>query len=199
MIYLFIACLVGLGLYYLWLKNRNTKVSYENINTAFILAAAVSLAGSWIGTKAKFVEWLPWLVYPAFAELSAYAAYRFLKVKKDNNLVMSALYGGTSKMAKDERNLWMVVRGVLLLALLAFFLWGFIFPVPCDIDAIYLSCRIKWTIGDIVGIPLFLIGVLTLSGIPKGLGNILSPERSTWHQALLFAELALSIGLIWAL
>lgn len=184
-------------LYYLWLQNRNTKVTYSNVNTAFALTGALGAVAAWVAVKADLKDWMPWMVYVGFAFLGAYTAFRLLKVKKDNDLVMNAAYGAPQKMAKDERNLWRLVRGVILLCLLAFAFYGIIFPQACDSDAIYLSCQIKWTIGDIIGVPLFALGCTVMAGLHKGLGNLMSPEGSTGLNSLLFIELLAGIALIY--
>lgn len=102
-----------------------------------------------------------------------------------------------SKAFKDsEKGAWTVVRIILLLVVVAFTTMGFIIEQPCDIDSIYLWCRLHpMSIGDWIGCGLFYGSALVLSGLtPIKFWNDENNTRGNW---IMFAILILSIVLIW--
>lgn len=191
--------MIGIGILWLWLKNVNTKVSYSNVGTAFVLGGALGILAGFIGEKANLQSWMTWIAYAAGG---VYVTGRLLKKKKDNPLVLSSrpgVYGGVSPTNKDENFAWTIVRGVAALFLAGFTLWGFVFPADCDVDKVFLACRVTWSIADVIGLIGVTFGVIVLSGLHKGSKDLFNPENSSIWNYVLGAELLISIVLIWNL
>lgn len=189
--------MLGIGVLWLWLKNVNTKVTYTNVDTAFVLGAALGLFAAFIGQKANLQSWMTWIAYAAGG---VYVTGRLLKKKKDNPLVLSSrpgVYGGVSPTDKDEKRAWFIVRLIAALFLAAFTLWGFVFPADCDVDKVFLACRITWTVWDVIGLVGLAFGILVLSGLHKGSKDLFNPENSSLWNYVLAGELLVSIVLIW--
>lgn len=86
-----------------------------------------------------------------------------------------------------------IARGILLLAGIVFVVALFL-KNPCNgIDDEFLSCKIQWTWGDILGVPLFLFGVVWISGIWKGISGLYTPAGSTVWNYVWFAGMLLGI------
>lgn len=80
--------------------------------------------------------------------------------------------------------------------LIIFTVMGFFVKQPCDIDRVYLWCRLHpMSFGDIIGLILFYGSCLFLSGIlPVKLYN---PANSSKWNFIFFSVLAVAIILIW--
>lgn len=93
---------------------------------------------------------------------------------------------------------WAVHLGVIVIAIVVT-LFAFVFKQPCDIDKIYLYCRVHPTTGfDIAGIILFYAGCFGLSGLWMFFtGDIdQSPGRTVaWISLVLGIA---GMGLMWA-
>ena len=100
-------------------------------------------------------------------------------------------------MSNNEKNAWIVVRLILLLIAFLFVLYGLFLKQPCDLDAVFLSCRLTGTWGDFLGGALFLTGLVTMSGIVKGFDNLSNPPNTSLGNLLVFAATALGIVLFW--
>lgn len=99
----------------------------------------------------------------------------------------------------SEKTVWTIGRVILSAVVVLFVLFGFIFKQPCDIDKIYLSCRLTGTIADWIGSIGFLASVVWLSGIMKGFAHLQSPPGSTSGNLIAFAVAAISVLLFWNL
>lgn len=98
-----------------------------------------------------------------------------------------------------DKQIGILLGGVAVLAVFTYF--GFFNPQECDIDKIYLSCRLNpFTIGDLIGCVLFYGGTLFLCGITRLFGFDLynNPNSSGWTIASV-AGIILGIVLIWNL
>ncbi len=102
---------------------------------------------------------------------------------------------------KDEKGAWLVVRGIILLVVGLFTYYGFFNQQPCDIDAIYLSCRLNpFTAFDLIGCVLFYAGSLVLMGVPKLFGiEPFNPTGSSLWNIVTFVGMAIGLVLIWNL
>lgn len=96
----------------------------------------------------------------------------------------------------SEKKTWLVARIILAIVVICFTMFGFVVKQECDIDAIYLWCRLHpLSAGDIVGLIGFYGGALLLSGIlPLELWNEENSAKWNW---IFFGVLVLSIALIW--
>lgn len=88
-----------------------------------------------------------------------------------------------------------VFVGVILVV---FTLFAFVIKQPCDIDKVYLWCRVHpLSFFDVIGLIGFYGGAVIISGAtPLKLFN---PENSVQWNLIWFAVMALSIILIWNL
>lgn len=104
-------------------------------------------------------------------------------------------------MDRDEKSTWMVVRGIVALCLFLFTYYGFFETQPCDIDAIYLSCRLNpFTTFDLIGCVLFYGAALVLAGVPKLFGvEIFNPQGSALFNIITFVLGVAGVVLIWNL
>lgn len=93
------------------------------------------------------------------------------------------------------------VTAIVLLVALLFTLFGFFIPQPCDLDAVYLWCRLHpFTTADFLGVSLFYAGCGFLAGLPifKNL-ELFNDENSNKWGLLFFAAMVLGVVLIWNL
>ena len=104
-------------------------------------------------------------------------------------------------MDKDEKSAWMIVRGIVALVVFLFTYYGFFEKQPCDIDAIYLSCRLNpFTVFDLIGCVLFYGAAAMIAGVPKLFGvEIFNPTGSAKWNIITGLAGALGIVLIWNL
>ena len=98
----------------------------------------------------------------------------------------------------NENKTWLIVRLILLVVVILFTLFGFIIKQECDLDAIYLWCRLHpMSLFDIIGSIIFYGGAVFMSGLlPFKLYN---PENSTRWNWIFFIGIALGLVLIWNL
>lgn len=103
------------------------------------------------------------------------------------------------KLDSDEKTLFTMSRVVIGLAVFLFTYYGFFANLPCDLDNIYLSCRLNpFTLGDLIGTILFYSGALVLSGVLPLLGiNLFNPRGSAMWNIITGVGMALGIVLIW--
>lgn len=90
--------------------------------------------------------------------------------------------------------------GRLFLALIGvlFIVFGLIVKQPCDLDAVYLSCRLTGTIWDWVGTIGFLGSLLVMGGAFKFINKSLSAPNSLDTKLVALMVLAVgSIVLLW--
>jgi len=104
-------------------------------------------------------------------------------------------------MDKDEKGTWAVVRGIILLCVGLFTYYGFFNTQPCDIDAIYLSCRLNpFTTFDLIGCILFYGAAAVMAGVPKLFGiEIFNPQGSALWNIVTFVGGVIGVVLIWNL
>ena len=97
-----------------------------------------------------------------------------------------------------EKTTWAITRGILLLAVLAFTYYGFFSKQECDIDAIYLWCRLHpLKFIDIIGCILFYGGAFLLSGLWEKYFVLWEEENTTKWNTRIFICLVLGVVLIW--
>lgn len=104
------------------------------------------------------------------------------------------------KIFKDNENAeWFIVRAIVLAVMILFTYYGFIEKHPCDLDAIFPSCRLTpFTTLDLIGCVLFYLGCLILAGVPKWFGlEWFNPEGGSYYW-IVFAYMVLGVILIWA-
>ena len=104
-----------------------------------------------------------------------------------------------SKAFKDsEKGAWTVVRVIVGLAAILFTLFGFIIKQPCDIDQIYLWCRLHpMSVFDYIGIILFYAGCFMLTGLWKNMFTLWEEENTAkWNWIIFFGTVA-GVILIW--
>lgn len=101
------------------------------------------------------------------------------------------------KINQDEKVLWAVVRGIILLCVLLFIGYLTFWRQPCDIDAVFLNCRITGTLPDIIGISLFLFGAFIMTGIHKGFDNLMNPPNSSYFNTVTFIGMVAGIIMFW--
>lgn len=101
---------------------------------------------------------------------------------------------------KEKKQSLVLEVGVGIIVLI-FTLFGFVIKQDCDIDKIYLWCRLHpLSVGDIIGLILFYGGAVLLSGVWQRLGiELYNPENSSKWNLITFGMLALGIILIWNL
>lgn len=90
---------------------------------------------------------------------------------------------------------------VVLIFAILFTYFGFFEPQPCDLDAIYLSCRLNPFTGfDLVGCILIYLGCALVSCLPvlEKL-ELYNPEGSSAFNIAAFAGMVIGITLIWNL
>lgn len=89
-----------------------------------------------------------------------------------------------------------VPRIIMGIILVIFTIMAFFVKQDCDIDRVYLWCRLHpMSVGDIIGLITFYGACLFISGfLPVKLYN---PENSSKWNLIWFAVLVLSVVLIW--
>ena len=103
------------------------------------------------------------------------------------------------KWTDKEDSEFMIVRIIVLAVLVLFTYYGFFDKQPCDLDAIYLSCRLTGSVADWIGCVLFYGGSLVLAGVPRWFGvELFNPTGSSLYNILTFVAMAAGIILIWA-
>lgn len=103
-------------------------------------------------------------------------------------------------MQKENKS-GLIIQTFVVFAILAVFTaFAFFVPQECDIDKVYLWCRLHpFTAIDGFGIALFYGGGLMLAGIPKWLGFELgSPTGSSSLNLWTFAAMVVGAILMWA-
>lgn len=100
---------------------------------------------------------------------------------------------------KDEKRTWMIVRVIVLAVAVLFTYFGFFNTQPCDLDAVYLSCRLNpFTVGDFIGCALFYSGCVVLAGVPALLGfQLWNPRNSSMWNIIFGVGAVLGVVLIW--
>lgn len=197
MIVLAVSWTAGIGVLYLFLKNKWKDIQFRNVQSSFLLSAAIGVVAAFAGAKANISFWLTWII---FAGAAAYVTYRLLNKKQEG---APGVYGRSlssgDNLEKDEKIGWAVSRSVLALVGLAFMGYGFFGTEPCDIDKVFLNCRITGTVFDYIGVLLFGGGMFVMSGLYKGFNYIMNPIGSdAWTKALGIA-MAAGIVLFWNL
>lgn len=188
---------VGLGVLFLFLKNKWSDIQFRNVSSSFLLSGAIGLVAAFAGSKANISFWLTWII---FAAAGAYVTYRLLNKKQEG---AGGVYGRSSlssgeKLERDEQIHWTIVRGILALVGLSFIAYGLFLRQPCDpIDAVFLNCRLTGTIGDYIGVLLFGGGMFVMSGLWAGSKYIMNPVGSDAFSKVLFIAMAAGIGMIW--
>ncbi len=187
----------GIGVLYLFLKNKWTDIQFRNVSSSFLLSGAIGLVAAFAGSKANISFWLTWIIYAA---AGAYVSYRLLNKKQEG---APGVYGRSlssgNKLERDEQISWAIVRSILALVGLAFIVYGLFTHQPCDIDAVFLNCRLTGTIADYVGVVLFGGGLFVMSGLWKGTADIMNPIGSSAFNNALFIAMAAGIALFWNL
>lgn len=92
-----------------------------------------------------------------------------------------------------------IATGIVLFITALFTAYAFFIPQECDIDAVYLWCRLHpLSFFDLVGLVLFYSCCLVLSGLPfvANLELFNEENSSTWNLAA-FVGGVLGIVLIW--
>ncbi len=100
----------------------------------------------------------------------------------------------------NEAKTWLIVRVILGIIVILFTLFGFVIKQECDIDAVYLWCRVHpMSIFDIIGTTIFYGGAFMLSGLWKNWFTLWEEENTTRWNWIIFAATALGLILIWNL
>ncbi len=100
---------------------------------------------------------------------------------------------------KQEAIGFFIGRLFFLIIAVLFLLYGLFLKQPCDIDAVFLSCRLTGTVGDWIGGAMFFSGLVWLSGIVKGVRNLYNPPGSSQWNLITAAGLVLSVVIFWNL
>jgi len=187
----------GIGVLYLFLKNKWSDIQFRNVSSSFLLSGAIGLVAAFAGSKANISFWLTWII---FAAAGAYVTYRLLNKKQEG---APGVYGRSlsfgNKLEKDEQIAWAIMRSIMALVGIAFTLYGLFLHQPCDIDAVFLDCRLTGTVADYVGVILFGGGIFIMSGLWKGTADIMNPIGSSAFNNVLFVAMAAGIALFWNL
>lgn len=98
-------------------------------------------------------------------------------------------------------NMKFIPSFIALLVAFLFTYFGFFETQPCDLDAIFLSCRLNpFTIFDLIGCTLFYGGCLFIALAPLlEKFELYNPEGSSAWNIGLFVSMVLGITLIWNL
>ncbi len=90
---------------------------------------------------------------------------------------------------------------VALAVAFLFTYFGFIETQPCDLDAIFLSCRLNpFTLFDLIGCVLFYGGCLLISSLPLlEKVELYNPEGSSAWNIAFFVAMVGGVVLIWNL
>ena len=98
----------------------------------------------------------------------------------------------------SEKTTWLVVRVILGIVVLLFTLYGFFIKQECDIDAVYLWCRLHpMSILQVVGVIGFYGGAFALSGIWQKWITLYNEENNTKWNWIFCAAIFVSLVLIW--
>lgn len=103
------------------------------------------------------------------------------------------------KIGNDEKSAWIVVRLILLAVAILFVVYVIFLKQPCDLDAVFLSCRLTGTIGDWLGGMMFFFGLVFMSGIVKGLTGLYNPPQTTKWNWIMFAVMIAGAVIFWNL
>ena len=100
---------------------------------------------------------------------------------------------------KSDKTGLIIQTSVTAVIVIVFTLFAFVIPQECDIDKVYLWCRVHpLTALDIVGLILFYGAAAMLAGIPKWFGFELgSPTGSSSLNLITFGVGVLGAILIW--
>lgn len=102
------------------------------------------------------------------------------------------------KKQSEDKFVWLIVRLILLAIAVSFTIFAFSHQ-PCDVDNVFLSCRLTGTAADWIGSIMFIGGLVWMSGIIKGVRNLVSPPGSTSGNYIVFAIVVLGAILFWNL
>lgn len=80
---------------------------------------------------------------------------------------------------KQEAIGFLIGRVFFLIIAILFVLYGLFIKQPCDIDAVFLSCRLTGSLMDYIGSGMFLSGLLVMSGVIRGFKYLYNPPNST--------------------
>lgn len=103
-------------------------------------------------------------------------------------------------MGKENKS-GLIIQTVAVLGVAAVFTaLAFFIPQECDIDKVYLWCRLHpFTVVDGIGATLFYAGCLFLAGLPKWFGiDIGSPTGSSSVNLYAFVGMVVGAILMWA-
>ena len=103
-------------------------------------------------------------------------------------------------MSTKESKSGLIIQSVVVGAiLLVFTLFAFVFKQECDIDKVYLWCRVHpLKVLDVIGLILFYGGGAMLAGVPKWLGfDMGSPTGSSSLNWYTFGAMAGGAILMW--
>lgn len=103
------------------------------------------------------------------------------------------------KGEKSDRTGYLISRLVCLAFALIYIAFGIVFRQKCDIDKIYLSCRLTGTVGDWIGSIMILAMLFFMSGIHKGINNLYNPPGSVGLGIVVFVLGAIGFVLVWNL
>lgn len=193
MLWLLISWIAGTGVLYLFLQNKEKEITFRNVKSSFILGAAIGAVAAFAGAKANISFWLTWII---FAAAGAYVTYRLLNKQADP---VPGVYGKSlgRGLEKDEKIAWVVVRIVLAIVSASFLVYGLFLRQPCDVDAVFLSCRLTGSIADYIGVLLFGGGMFIMSGIYKGAEDLTNPIGSNLFNNILAAAMVAGVILFW--
>lgn len=98
-----------------------------------------------------------------------------------------------------EKYAWLIVRSILAVIAVLFVIYGIAVVQPCDIDAVFLSCRLNGSVGDIVGCIMFVGGMLVMSGVFKGVKHLYNPPNTSFWNLVAFGTMVLGVVIFWNL
>lgn len=98
-----------------------------------------------------------------------------------------------------EKNALYIGLGFWAVIVILFTVFAFFAKQDCDIDKIYLYCRVHpFTFGDFIGTVLFYAGGSLLFGVQKLFGiQLVNPEGSSLWNWVSFGAAVAGIILIW--
>ncbi len=98
----------------------------------------------------------------------------------------------------SESKTWLAIRIFLGVIVLLFTLFGFVIKQPCDIDEVYLWCKLHpMSLLQVVGVIGFYAGAFALSGLWQKYFTLYNEVNSSKWNFIFFGAIALSIILIW--
>jgi hypothetical protein len=94
----------------------------------------------------------------------------------------------------------LVVKGIIAVIVVIFSIMAFS-NQPCDIDAVYLSCRVTGSVGDVIGFILFYGFAAVIGGFLNPVLKLLGLEYTKGSAVNIAAGVAgvLGVILIWNL